>query len=288
MYQLLSGSAPFATFENEAPASVILRIIRDPVRPLRTAEMPIGLSDLLEAALAKNSRERPASALEFADSLVAVERASGWTPTAYLAWDEKGPIGLPAVEPVPPRPVAAAPAPLYANTPSVRAARSRLDEEPPVMPDQPADRPPTSPRAVRAGPSVAAPGAAVRQVIGPEQEGRGHDSPREPAISIPPMQPLQVPLYGRSSRSVRPVFVDPPALAEPDGPAEAGPGVRSASVFEQTFAPDVSGPPRSRADSSNVPVRRAGPPEATPLLVVGIGAAVLVLVAAVLLIVGAF
>ena len=40
MYQLLTGSAPFATFDNEAPASVILRIIRDPVRPLRADEHP--------------------------------------------------------------------------------------------------------------------------------------------------------------------------------------------------------------------------------------------------------
>ncbi len=40
MYQLLTGLAPFAAFDNEAPASVILRIIRDPVRPLRSDGHP--------------------------------------------------------------------------------------------------------------------------------------------------------------------------------------------------------------------------------------------------------
>ncbi len=86
MYQLLTGLAPFATFDNEAPASVILRIIRDPVRPLRSDDIPIGLSDLLEAALAKDPDGRPATGVEFADALVAVEALAGWPPTSYVAW----------------------------------------------------------------------------------------------------------------------------------------------------------------------------------------------------------
>ena len=65
MYQLLSGQAPFAAFDNEAPASVILRIIRDSVRPLRSEAIPLGLSDLLEAALAKDPAQRPQSAAGF-------------------------------------------------------------------------------------------------------------------------------------------------------------------------------------------------------------------------------
>ncbi len=69
MYQLLTGLAPFATFDNEAPASVILRIIRDPVRPLRSEDIPIGLSDLLEAALAKTPDGRPPTAVGFAEAL---------------------------------------------------------------------------------------------------------------------------------------------------------------------------------------------------------------------------
>ena len=40
MYQLLTGRAPFATFANEAPASVILRIIRDPVQPAAVRGYP--------------------------------------------------------------------------------------------------------------------------------------------------------------------------------------------------------------------------------------------------------
>ncbi len=64
LYQLLTGLAPFAAFENEAPAAVILRILRDPVRPVRSNAVPLELSDLLEAALAKDPRNRPPPPLD--------------------------------------------------------------------------------------------------------------------------------------------------------------------------------------------------------------------------------
>ena len=86
MYQLLSGQAPFAAFDNEAPASVILRIIRDSVRPLRSDAIPLGLSDLLEAALAKDPARRPQSAAGFAALLAEVEVANGWPQTTCLVW----------------------------------------------------------------------------------------------------------------------------------------------------------------------------------------------------------
>ena len=51
-------------------------------------DIPLALADLLEAALSKDPDERPPSAVEFADALVAVEAATGWGPTSYVAWGQ--------------------------------------------------------------------------------------------------------------------------------------------------------------------------------------------------------
>ena len=41
LYQLLAGQSAFRAFAGESPASIILRILRDPVQPLTRAEIPI-------------------------------------------------------------------------------------------------------------------------------------------------------------------------------------------------------------------------------------------------------
>ena len=81
MYQLLAGQSAFRAFAGESPASIILRILRDPVQPLTQAEVPVALSDLLLAAMAKQQSERPPTALEFAHALAEIERAQGWPAT---------------------------------------------------------------------------------------------------------------------------------------------------------------------------------------------------------------
>ena len=63
LYQLITGRAAFAAYDGEAPASVILRILRDPVAPLVRADVPLSLSDALVRALAKDPADRPTSAL---------------------------------------------------------------------------------------------------------------------------------------------------------------------------------------------------------------------------------
>lgn len=90
MYQMLCGRAPFTAFEGEAPASVILRILRDPVRPILAAEVPLELSDLLCSALAKKPGDRPATAADFADGLRRIEATCGWPPSPYVVWGETG------------------------------------------------------------------------------------------------------------------------------------------------------------------------------------------------------
>jgi hypothetical protein len=286
MYQLLTGAAPFAAYDEEAPASLILRIIRDPVRPIRAAEVPLDLSDLLEAALSKDPNDRPGSALELAEALTAVEAASGWTPTVYLAWDQAGPIGHPAIEPAPARPVATSPAQLYAIAPSVQGPRpgsSAIEADGAAGAHLGGRPPPTPPAPVYQGPSVAAPAPAARRVIGPGQAARGQDSTR---MSGPPLPPLQIPGEGAAVRSVRPVFVDPPEASESAPSPVSARGARLETIYEQTLRPDLRGVPGFPSDQ--VGAAEGRPLTASPLLIGGIALAVIVVIAAVLLIVGIF
>lgn len=86
MYQLLLGRGPFAAFEGEAPASVILRILRDPAPRPPASDVPIALADLLEDALAKDPARRPQRAGDFAEALREIEAVAGWPQTPYVAW----------------------------------------------------------------------------------------------------------------------------------------------------------------------------------------------------------
>ena len=93
MYQLLLGHGPFAAYEGEAPASVILRILRDPAPRPPLASAPIALADIMENALAKDPDKRPQSAGAFAESLRAIEALAGWPQTPYVVWASATPPG---------------------------------------------------------------------------------------------------------------------------------------------------------------------------------------------------
>lgn len=79
MYQLLSGRAPFEPYGAESAASIVLRILRDPVTPLSSTAVPYRLAQLVEAGLAKDPGERPPSASAFADELRAISAEEGWS-----------------------------------------------------------------------------------------------------------------------------------------------------------------------------------------------------------------
>jgi serine/threonine protein kinase len=114
LYQLLSGQSAFRAFSGESPASIILRILRDPVQPLTQADIPVQLSDLVLAAMAKLQNDRPPTAREFAESLMAIEASQGWPRTA---------LPLPAATAAAaaePGPVSAAPALLTAPSVGLR------------------------------------------------------------------------------------------------------------------------------------------------------------------------
>jgi serine/threonine-protein kinase PknK len=286
MYELLNGSAPFASFDNEAPASVILRIIRNPVPPLRGDDIPIGLADLLEAALAKDPHQRPASALDFADAMIAVESAAGWAPTVYVAWDERGPIGRHNAEPVPAPAVPDSPVRLYVAPPSVQAPGSPPSPSDASANEMPWGQPPAG-RPVSAEPSVAAPAATARNVIGPERIGRGHDNPQDPPVYIPPLRPIHPvePPSPGSPRAGRPVFVDPPGPAEPtSGSGAVTTDLRPSPTVAPETLPEAGVAVNSR--NGNAPPGSSRSRRPSAVLIGGFTAAAAVLVAAVLVVVG--
>jgi hypothetical protein len=86
MYQLLVGRGPFSSYEGEAPASVILRILRDPAPRAPANDVPVALGDLIENALAKDPAKRPQTAGNFAESLREIEAVAGWAQTPYVVW----------------------------------------------------------------------------------------------------------------------------------------------------------------------------------------------------------
>lgn len=94
MYQLLLGRGPFASYEGEAPASVILRILRDPAPRAPVTGMPVALADLLERCLDKDPARRPQSAGELAEQLRQIELDAGWAPTPYVVWGPGQPPAL--------------------------------------------------------------------------------------------------------------------------------------------------------------------------------------------------
>jgi serine/threonine protein kinase len=111
LYQLVAGRSAFRAFDGESPASVILRILRDPVQPLAGAGVPMSLSDLLLRAMSKEMHKRPPTAEEFARELVAIEEDEGWQPTRFVIRNAAG-TPLPPLAPTRPElPAAAHPSP---------------------------------------------------------------------------------------------------------------------------------------------------------------------------------
>ncbi|SOD71871.1 serine/threonine protein kinase [Jatrophihabitans sp. GAS493] len=170
LYQLVSGQSAFRAYEGESPASVILRILRDPVRPVLAQGVPVQLSDLLIAAMSKDKDHRPETAAEFAAELAQVEQAQGWPQTQFLVRGAGGtatigsqpsisrlpgpvkhreviavPEPIPAIEPVAmvePEPVFIPPAPEATPAPAVDRFESSFIEtrpphEEPVVADDP-------------------------------------------------------------------------------------------------------------------------------------------------------
>jgi len=263
MYQLLTDQAPFTTYDNEAPAAVILRILRDPVRPVRSDSVPLDLSDLLEAALAKQPGRRPQSAAQFAEALTTIEASYWWPQTSPSPWGEgparREPTGLQA---------------------GLRAPRSLLAPLlPPLLPSiasDPLAGPPAS-----SGPSVHTPERSPRNVVAPGGTARGQPSgPLDVGGGrLPPLMVEDGSAHrGADDRVTRPLFVDPEDRAAVSTSAKDGP-LPGRPERRPTDGPAAASSPLRPTDRSfhGVP----------PAAIAGVALAVLVVIAAVLLVVGA-
>ncbi len=361
LYQLLTGLAPFAAFENEAPAAVILRILRDPVRPVRSNAVPLELSDLLEAALAKHPEGRPPTAARFAEALRDIEEACLWPQTSYVAWGaepvrrEPDRVAAPSSLRVPseelaPAPVLPAPTPVPPAASSVPSAADPVQSPPasvqparssrPALPEQAAPPPPEPPKplppeaptpvdspapglrlhkparpepvstqsgpvqplsvslpppppAPRPGPALLRPESAARNVVTPGEKTRGQPSRplNQRSDRLPPLAP-RPPEPGGSGRTdpaeSRPVFVDPDRDAAFASSAGAPGAAVTESVYEATILPP-SGMRVGGRRAVETPSSAGWLPalaELPPAALAGIGAAAVVVILALLLIIG--
>jgi len=137
LYQMLAGRAAFTSFDNENPASIILRILRDPVAPLFGEDIHPELSDLLVRAMSKLQDERPQSAAEFADELRRIEALQGWEPTGYWVRNPDG-----SGEQITGRPAPKAPRPELPPAPRAEPASGTEQRYEYEMPAAPQPEPP--------------------------------------------------------------------------------------------------------------------------------------------------
>jgi hypothetical protein len=91
LWQLLVGRSPFEVPGGDNSAYALMpRIRTTPVPPTGRPDVPAGLERLLAQAMAKNPSHRPASALELARALQAVEQQQRLARTPIVVLDEQG------------------------------------------------------------------------------------------------------------------------------------------------------------------------------------------------------
>ena len=222
LYQLIAGRAAFRAYDGESPASVILRILRDPVQPLVHAEVPPQLSDLLVRAMAKDKESRPRTAAEFAEQLTAVELAQGWGRTPFLVRETEADAPEPArlrrpTPPVPaPPPVPEPLPPVPEPPPPFPSPEPPLPPIPEPVPPEPQPPLPPSPEPEPAPPAPRPPGPPL-----PTPEPPLPPAPTPPVHPEPePPQPREPepPLHPEPERPVHPEPPLPPAPAPPVRP----------------------------------------------------------------------
>jgi hypothetical protein len=91
LWQLLVGRSPFEVPGGDNSAYALMPRIRNtPVPPTGRPDVPAGLERLLAQAMAKDPTHRPASALELARALQAVEQQQRLARTPIVVLDEQG------------------------------------------------------------------------------------------------------------------------------------------------------------------------------------------------------
>jgi hypothetical protein len=251
LWQLLTGRSPFETPGGDNTAYGLMPRIRSrPVPPTGRTDVPASLERLLAQAMAKDPAHRPASALEFARGLQAVEQQLRLPRTQILVLDDRGRATLlqqrpgagPAVPGTSGGPAAAGSAGPRADNPAEHThvkGPQRVAAQGPAAPPSP-----PAPRAVaRPGMPPAPPPVLPSPVL-------------PPAGAVPPIAPTDT---GAPSAlmpaGVGPPVVGPPVVGPPViGPPVVGPlGVaeQPAQWHPEAFrAPAQAGPTESSSAGS--------------------------------------
>jgi serine/threonine protein kinase len=266
IYQLIAGKSAFRAYDGESPASVILRILRDPVQPLVNAHVSTQLSDLLVYAMSKDKDSRPPTAAEFAAELATVEAEQGWPRTQFLIRDPNGSaVGLPSITRLPQL--------MNRNAPPVGLAQplpTNAPFYPPPFDPPPFDPPPFDPPPFDPPPAAASPAAAspFTPPVPP--------TPWIPAEPWPPAGPAAPPLHQTapaassapqwSPATTSPGHQPPPTSSAPPTAVPAAPPPPPSWPPAAPYPPPGSGgadaivmrPVEGSADTPSLPV----PPEA--------------------------
>ena len=211
LWQLLTGRSPFETPGGDNTAYGLMPRIRSrPVPPTGRADVPASLERLLAQAMAKDPAHRPASALEFARGLQAVEQELRLPRTQILVLDDRGRATL-----LQQRPGAGPAAPGTSGGPgaagSAGTAGDSAAEHTHVKGPQ---------RVAAQGPAAPQSPSAPRAVLGP---GMPPAPPPvlPPAGAVPPIAPTDT---GAPS-ALTPAGVGPPGIGSP--------GIGSPGIAEQ-------------------------------------------------------
>jgi hypothetical protein len=236
LYFLLAGHAAFGTFDGEASAAVIMRILRDPVPPLLGHGVPLALSDLLVESMAKNPLKRPSTALEFADRLKRIEVGASWPTTNYFVVDG---AAYRFLEPMPPGEDEGSGAPDPAAD-----VESRQQAEAPA--DSPVASPAASPAADGAREGVDA--SVLWHTIKDDRRTQPGGSPRfgagwigpKAAAAVPVARHAPAPLVAPGTSVERRVIAPTPrrTVASRSGPAPAPSPTTNPNTGRRMVRPD--------------------------------------------------
>lgn len=84
LYELIAGRAAFRAYAGESAATVVVRLLSNPVPPIVAPEVPLELSDLLTWALNPDPAQRPPGPAWLAEELARIEQHQGWPRTRSL------------------------------------------------------------------------------------------------------------------------------------------------------------------------------------------------------------
>jgi serine/threonine protein kinase len=85
LYELVAGRAAFRAYVGESPASVIVRVLTNPVLPIVAPDVPLEISDLLTWGLTSDPANRPPSPAWLAEELGRIQRRQGWPRTKMIS-----------------------------------------------------------------------------------------------------------------------------------------------------------------------------------------------------------